>query len=304
MGYSALVGGLLFWVGAYLSIVEALNEQEKLNYGVELRHVMDALENEPRDIQRYVKNKISGANNNNQIAYHVVYVDKVKDNNNNNTSEKEGKKPPRKWRWIGTEPSSLGWWASVIQFTGATAFTISVITGTPNVVSESQWQVTYALSWTMQVIGSIGFIVSSAMLMLEEQREWYIPAIDRIGWHSAFWNLIGSLGFFFSAVFGYLSNWNGNGVVCCQFWGTAFNTYYGSWAFLISSVLLLIEVENKEPTQFDHLVARASAWVAEKTRCDSEELEVERRKENSKENSNGAGGEDPPVQMGDRKVCY
>jgi hypothetical protein len=292
MGYSALVGGLLFWVGAYLSIVEALNEKEKLNFSIELRHVMHKVEKEPRDIQKFIKSKISNsaadASNGERKkgACHLHYVEK------NTTSDTN-----TPWRWWGMETSSLGWWASVIQFTGATAFTISVITGTPGVLSPSQWQLNYALSWTMQVVGSIGFIVSSAMLMLEEQREWFIPALDRIGWHSAFWNVIGSIGFFLCAVFGYLSNWNGNGEVCCQFWGTAFNTYYGSWAFLISSVLLLIEVENKEPTGFDNAVSRVAAWVAVKTKCDSEELEEEEvvRRESLNETA---------ASMGDRKVCY
>ena len=31
------------------------------------------------------------------------------------------------------------------------------------------------------------------MLMLEEQHKWYLPAIDRIGWHSAAWNTLGVL---------------------------------------------------------------------------------------------------------------
>jgi hypothetical protein len=320
-GYSALAGGLLFWIGAYLSIVEALNEKENMNYGIELRHVLDKLEEEPRDIQQFIRNKMKLHHQNIKAgtlpttgnghisgkggvaehhgACHVVYTDdkdKISNpkesiatsdanstngtsNGSENNSKKENvdrlKKSVKKWRWWGTETSSIGWWASIIQFTGATAFTVSVITGTPGVLADSQWQVETALSWTMQVIGSLGFIISSLILMLEEQREWYIPALDRIGWHSAFWNLIGSIGFLLSAVFGYLADWGGHGEVCCQFWGTAFNTYYGSWGFLISSVLLLIEVENKEPTRFDHVVARAAAWVAIRTTCDSKQLREE-----------------------------
>ena len=323
-GFSALVGGLLFWVGAYLSIVEALNEKQNMNFGIELRHVLDKLEDESRDVQLFIKNKhknieikkqpadgsaSNGQTGGNRGACHLKYIENPqKENSTTNgtttsTGLKESSTTTRPWRWWGLETSSFGWWASVIQFTGATAFTTSVITGTPGVLASSQWQVTVALIWTMQVVGSIGFIISSGMLMLEEQRKWYLPALDRIGWHSAFWNLIGSFGFFFSAVFGYLANWGGNGEVCCQFWGTAFNTYYGSWAFLISSVLLLIEVENKEPTRFDHLVARAAAWVAIKTRCDSANLDEE---EEYSKHQNGGGGDsgDTPVEMRDRKVCY
>jgi hypothetical protein len=301
MGYSALVGGLLFWVGAYLSIVEALNEKEEVHFGIELRHILDTLEEEPRDIQKFIKKQVrkiegevskGGGGGRHLGACHLHYVlNKNKNNTENSGSKSDSidgvlpkhEKPLRSWRWWGTETSSLGWWASIIQFAGATAFTISVITGTPGVLSSTQWQLQTALSWTMQVVGSIGFIISSAMLMLEEQREWYVFALDRIGWHSAFWNVIGSIGFLLCAIFGYLANWGGQGEICCQFWGTAFNTYYGSWAFLISSVLLLIEVENKEPTSFDQLMARAAAWVAMKTRCDSEELEEEGEESSMKE---------------------
>lgn len=297
-GYSALVGGLLFWVGAYLSIVEALNEKETMYFGVELRHVLDRLEEEPRDVRKFVENKIrmieedisrEGQGSGGHLgACHLDYVvnkDKknadagivasTTDRSDSVLAKQEKPLQPLSWRWWGTETTSIGWWASIIQYFGASAFTIAVIAGTPGVLSSTQWQLQTALIWTMQVVGSIGFIISSGMLMLEEQREWYIPALDRIGWHSAVWNVIGSIGFFLSAVFGYLANWGGKGEICCQFWGTAFNTYYGSWAFLISSILLLIEVETKEPTRFDHLVARAAAWVAIKTRCDSEGLKEE-----------------------------
>ncbi|KAL4534372.1 hypothetical protein Ndes2526B_g06764 [Nannochloris sp. 'desiccata'] len=236
MGYSALVGGLLFWVGAYLSIVEALNEKKHLYFGIELRHVLDTLEEESRDIQKFVKNKISdevtkggggGGGGGHHGACHLNYVaNKTKRNTDldivtsnadrvNGVLPKHEGPPPQQpsWRWWGTETSSLGWWASIIQFTGATAFTISVITGTPGILSPTQWQLQTALSWTMQVIGSIGFIISSAMLMLEEQRQWYIPALDRIGWHSAFWNVVGSVGFFAVCrfrLFGQLGRERGN----------------------------------------------------------------------------------------------
>lgn len=127
------------------------------------------------------------------------------------------------------------------------------------------------------------------MLILEEQRKWYVPSLNRIGWHAAFWNLIGSIGFLLSGSFGYLDNWRGNGTVCCFFWGVAFNLYYGSYAFFVSSALMLIEAQNKELISFDKHVARLYSWIAAKTGWYSKLSDKERTSSvwDSREDQNG-----------------
>lgn len=68
-------------------------------------------------------------------------------------------KPRRNpWRWWGYCPS-LSYWASIIQFCGATMFTVSVISGIPGVIGPDQWQLQQALIWSMQVVGSVCFLV-------------------------------------------------------------------------------------------------------------------------------------------------
>ncbi len=64
-----------------------------------------------------------------------------------------------------------------------------------------------------------------------------------------------------SAIFGYLANWKGNGTVCCQYWGTVFNAYYGNWAFMVGSAILLVEVENKDPASITDYLAAGWSWV-------------------------------------------
>ena len=300
-GYSALCGGLLFWLGAYMAVLEALNERQVDDFDLEVRHIIDRLKEEPRDIQRFARKHLKelkkkggsrrvvhpDSNPFHQSICHVKYTKCDCGSGchvgNNASGEGAGAGALKmKWRWFGLQLNSLGWWASVIQFTGATCFTISVITDIPSVLSKSQWKLQVAFIWTMQVVGSICFTVSSMMLMLEEQHKWYLPAIDRIGWHSAAWNTLGGIGFLLSAVFGYLANFHGNGEVCCQFWGTGFNTYYGSWAFLISSVIMLIEVQNKQPTELGRIVNRVFVWIAELTKMESEKL-VEEEESNGSE---------------------
>lgn len=106
------------------------------------------------------------------------------------------------------------------------------------------------------VIGGTGFIVSSAILLLEVQKKWYIPAWTDIGWHGepppfeqyeeeklsivAFWNLIGAVGFTLCGALGYSSK---SGVV----YQSALSTWWGSWGFMIGSTLQLAEASLREP---------------------------------------------------------
>lgn len=253
-GYAALCGGLLFWVGAYLAIVEALNEGKDLSSV--MQDAIEDLSQHPKHVAHYVNQK----SQNDNIKPTAVFIT-TKAVAKEMKKEKTQQQNKTKWRWLGYDPKSAGYWASLIQFTGATFFTISVIAITPGVVKDSQWQLQQALIWSMQIIGAWGFIISSLILMMEEQEAWYLPAWKSIGWQSAFWNLIGAIGFELSPIFGLLANWQGKGPVCCQFWGTDFNTYYGSWAFLISSVLMLVEVMNKQPVSMMLMVERTWLWL-------------------------------------------
>ncbi|KAI9031479.1 hypothetical protein DFJ74DRAFT_629101 [Hyaloraphidium curvatum] len=219
--WSGFVGGLLFWVGAYLAVVEALNDRDGEGFGYELHRLAEEAAGEPAAVVRYLERHHGSKS---VPAARVAYT------------------PPHDgWRWIGLQTDSIGWWASVIQYMGATCFTVAVICGLPGVIGPTQVVAENVLVWGMQIAGSIGFVVSSWMAMLEEQEAWWRPALDRIGWHAAFWNLIGSLGFLLCAMFGLAWNWDGTGGGCCFLWGVGFNTYYGSWAFLLASVLMLVE---------------------------------------------------------------
>ncbi|KAJ3266005.1 hypothetical protein HK104_006188 [Borealophlyctis nickersoniae] len=133
-----------------------------------------------------------------------------------------------KWRRTGTPPS-LGYRAAVVQIFAASIFTVSVITG----LFDLSWPLRVAIFWTPQVLGGFGFIVASLIYLQEAG----YTKFATFGWHVAFWNLIGAVGFMLCGVFGYWeeAGWG-------QFWGMAFNTFYGGWAFLIGSVVQLAEV--------------------------------------------------------------
>lgn len=94
--------------------------------------------------------------------------------------------------------------------------------------------------WTPQVVGGSGFIVSSVVLMIEVQKHWWLPNITDIGWWVAFWNLIGAIGFTLCGALGYSS---ASGLE----YESDLATFWGSWAFLIGSVVQVGEAVWREP---------------------------------------------------------
>ncbi|KAK9311682.1 hypothetical protein V1522DRAFT_437737 [Lipomyces starkeyi] len=96
-----------------------------------------------------------------------------------------------------------------------------------------------ALYWTPQIVGGTGFIVSSALFMLETQQNWYTPAPRSLGWHIGLWNLVGSFGFTTCGALGPAYGSSGSQ------YQAALATFWGSWSFLIASVIQWYESHGK-----------------------------------------------------------
>jgi hypothetical protein len=270
---TAFVGGSLFQIGGYMAFVEALNEPTQLNAAGSLQSVDTAsLHKAPAHIGKALEQRMHYDEDIIKALYYNLSHDQGKE-------PSHGKKE-QQWKWVGTEARRLGYWGALTQFIGTIFFTVAVISGLPGVISAGQWQLQQALIWTPQTVGSVFFVISSLIYMLEEQEEWWKMAWGRIAWHSGAWNLIGSIGFLLSAVFGFLANWEGNGPVCCQFWGTAFNTYYGSWAFLVASVLIYIEAMNPSLPSFGYYI-----------QCIKDTVDGRRGRGENKEKEDDGGGD-------------
>jgi len=114
-----------------------------------------------------------------------------------------------------------------------------VINGFP---SDPPVAITDVFFWTPQVVGGSGFMISAILIMLEVQTRWWKPALKDIGWHVGFWNLVGAVGFMICGAFGYspVERWVEQ---------SAISTFWGSWAFLIGSVMQLYEVIWREPVE-------------------------------------------------------
>jgi hypothetical protein len=59
---------------------------------------------------------------------------------------------------------------------------------------------------------------------------------------AGFWNLIGSIGFLLCGAFGYSIN---SGMK----YQSSLSTFWGSWAFLIASTIMMFEVVFREPPE-------------------------------------------------------
>ncbi|KAI4753723.1 hypothetical protein E4T52_14018 [Aureobasidium sp. EXF-3400] len=134
----------------------------------------------------------------------------------------------------------LGFIASLSQFLAATIFWISGFTALPGIFNNLSPGLSDGIFWTPQIVGGSGFILSGWLFMTETQKHWWQPAPTVLGWHIGFWNLIGGIGFTLCPAFGYdPSSWSQYQASCSTFWG--------SWAFLIGSLLQLYESLDKTP---------------------------------------------------------
>ena len=284
IGYVELAGILLFDFGCYLLILEALNEDVDICCGAKVCQIANkGVSNIPseaptaeewhldadllkqgllckRSREEYVYSYVDSEERFTKRKASKLYA-YVKNDSSMVDADETVQKQCRPWRWWGWDFHNVGFTAAFLLGFGCVIFSIAVITAIPGVVDDDQWQVQQALIWAPQTVGSVCFVLSGLLFTLEEQDVWYKPGLNRIGWYASFANLIGGIGFLISSIFGYLANWNGNGEVCCQHWGTAFNAFYGNWSFMVGSLILLLEVENKDPVSAHEYVFSALAWL-------------------------------------------
>lgn len=145
----------------------------------------------------------------------------------------------RTWTWWPTWHEltthyfrEIGFLACLAQFVGATIFWISGFTAlTPIYDRLTTSAAVNGAYWAPQVIGGTGFITSGVLFMLETQKKWYLPAPKVLGWHIGLWNLIGAIGFTLCGALGFASANSGAA------YEASLATFWGSWAFLIGSVV-------------------------------------------------------------------
>jgi hypothetical protein len=275
-GWTAWIGATIFEGGSWLLMLEAINENRGGCFGWALER---AVYGRTDDNESDDENGKSNENGKDEKGFRIVpdrhhcshhhankgnLVGKPRESSFERAARAEQRRemsqhaPPIKgtvsegtgktWQWY---PSLLdlknhymreiGFLACLAQLIGATIFWIAGFTAIPQLVPGSQGLLE-GIYWAPQVIGGTGFIVSGILFMLETQKNWYTPAFGTLGWHIAFWNLIGGIGFTLSGAFGTsTSSWAEYQAGCSTFWG--------SWAFLIGSVIQWYESLSKYPVE-------------------------------------------------------
>ncbi|KIP05664.1 hypothetical protein PHLGIDRAFT_91841 [Phlebiopsis gigantea 11061_1 CR5-6] len=217
----AFAGGTAFEIGAYLAYVESL----PINTGHEDLY------------QEFHEHQANLTGDGKGVPGVSVKEEAV-----------ELKKTRQRSRWIGTGSlRDIGFLASAVQLFAASVFWISTLTGLPNVIptlAEKNTPVSVVLFWKPQVIGGTGFMVASVLLMLEEQKKWWRISPLRIGWQVAFWNLVGAIGFTLCGALGYAAVASSKAN-----YQSILSTFWGSWAFMIGSVIQLWETLWREDSK-------------------------------------------------------
>ncbi|KAL1634609.1 hypothetical protein SLS58_010604 [Diplodia intermedia] len=255
-GITAFLGATIFVVGSILLLLEAVNEERAGCFGWAVERLFQ---------DQHSRNSSSQASQP-ETQPDVEKVDQERlvvrvrpevpcdhHHSNRKTFVKSATAHPgrvRKWRWMPSWEElhnhyllELGFLASLTQLAAATIFWIAGFTSLPAIYDHMSVGLRDGLYWTPQIVGGLGFILSGALFMVETQVTWWRPAPSVLGWHIGLWNLIGGVGFTLCPAFGYdTSSWGQYQAACCTFWG--------SWAFLIGSLVQWYESLDKHPVEY------------------------------------------------------
>lgn len=136
-------------------------------------------------------------------------------------------------RWFGWTPRLMGYWATLIQFVGTLYFNATTFAGLLDVPADSVDRVV----WRPDAIGSVCFLVSSAIAFAEAGHRWFSWRPGKRDWHITALNLWGSVFFGVSAVGAYVT---ADGDLVNLQWANG-GTFLGAACFLVASLMMLPE---------------------------------------------------------------
>ncbi|KAJ6780423.1 hypothetical protein PWT90_02310 [Aphanocladium album] len=200
-GITAFVGAILFFeTGSLLLILEAINTNDTDCFGWAVEELTAAdrqADHASSSAVQYVANKETCRHHHQNKRNLVGKPQPTAAAATVTTSQ------TRHWQWWPSWRDlthhyvyELGFLAGAAQLFGATVFGVAGFTALPGIMNHltPQWRLNAAF-WIPQVVGGSGFVVSGLLYMLETQDRWWKPTPRLLGWHIAFWNLIGAFGF-------------------------------------------------------------------------------------------------------------
>ncbi len=136
-------------------------------------------------------------------------------------------------RWFGLAPRQAGYWATLIQLVGTVYFNVTTFVSLFDVPADLVNRVV----WRPDAIGSLCFLVSSALAFAEAGHRWWSWRPGKRDWHITALNLWGSVFFGFSAIGAYVQP---TGELTSARWSNG-GTFLGAVCFLVASVLTMGE---------------------------------------------------------------
>jgi hypothetical protein len=150
--------------------------------------------------------------------------------------------PGARRRFFVFEPRRIDWWATAVQLAGTLFFNVS--TGNAMRVDLAA-QAAHQHVWRPDAVGSICFLVASALAWFEVCRGWAAWRPRSWSWWITLANLIGSIAFGVSAVAGYISPATGQ---LRNAERSNLGTLIGAVCFFAGALLLLLPERTEEAT--------------------------------------------------------
>ncbi len=143
-------------------------------------------------------------------------------------------------RWFAWAPHDMGFWAVLVQLVGTVYFNVTTFAAffdvPPDVVNR--------VIWRPDAIGSVCFLVASAIAFAEAGHRWWSWRPGERDWHITALNLWGSVFFGISAVGAYVRP---SGDLVNAVWANG-GTFLGAVCFLVASLLMLREAHPRAAT--------------------------------------------------------
>jgi len=142
---------------------------------------------------------------------------------------------PSRRRFFVFQPHRIDWWATAVQLVGTLYFNVSCGAA---LVADLSAQAAHQHEWRPDAIGSVCFLVASALGWFEVCHGWAAWSPRSWSWWITLANLVGSIAFGVSAVAGYIDPVTGqvHNAGRANAW-----TLAGALCFLIGALLLLPE---------------------------------------------------------------
>ncbi|MDX6326520.1 MAG: hypothetical protein QOK15_2874 [Nocardioidaceae bacterium] len=135
--------------------------------------------------------------------------------------------------WFGWMPRTLGFWAAGIQLVGTLYFNVTTFAGLLDVPTDLSNRVI----WRPDAIGSVCFVVASAIAFAEAGHRWWSWRPGERDWHITALNLWGSIFFGLSAIG---AHYDPSGSISHVQLANG-GTFLGAVCFLAGSVLMIGE---------------------------------------------------------------